>query len=76
MCLYGKFLCTELEQPETQAIYIDANGPAEQWSEIVYFLFVKFMFPVFMVGKFVANLIVYFVTDSGNDALDLPFPMS
>lgn len=69
-------LFAELEKPETEAIYTDANRQAEKWSGVAYFLFVKLMFPVFMLGKFMASLTVYIATDLGNDALELPFPMS
>lgn len=45
-----------------------------EWNRI--FLFVKIMFSVIMLSIFMASLIVYVVTDLGNDALELPFPMS
>lgn len=66
----------ELKKPESKAIFIETNNLAERWSEIVYFLFVKLIFPLFMLPKFMTSLIIYLLNDFENDALDLPFVMS
>lgn len=71
-----KFFSVELEFPETKAMSINTNLQVEKWSGFIHSLILKILCPAFMLPKFFVSLFVYFTTDTGNDTLELPFPMS
>lgn len=48
---------------------------AEQLSEIIYFGILRLGIPCFILPKVIVSYFMYFVTDAGRDAFDLPFGM-
>lgn len=59
-------------ESKSKVLYINANRKIEKWSRIAYFL-LALATPIMWIGpKFISSLFVYFTTDLGNDALELP----
>lgn len=59
---------------ESKMIFKRINRQIEKWCGIVYFVVAK-MTPIFWISpKLIYSLIVYFTTDLGNEAFELPYP--
>lgn len=68
-----KKLCIqELECPKSKRKYEKTNRNMEKWSEIVYFLTVKVTVVCLIGPRFVVSFFVYFTTNLGADAFELP----
>lgn len=55
-------------------IYEKINRQIEKWSKIVYIVVAKVTPILVIMLKVIYSVAVYFTTDLGNDALELPFP--
>lgn len=63
------------KNPPSKVLYDKTNGKIEKWSKILYFLMVKLTPMSWLLPKVIISLFLYFTTDLGNDALELPSPM-
>lgn len=62
----------ELECSSSKAIVCDTNRLVERWCEVGEFVFVK-VSPIGLVfPRVLVSYIVYFATDAGNEAFELP----
>lgn len=61
--------------PKSRKFFLKTNRQVERLSEISFMLQMKVFVQCFMLPKFIASIGLYFITDSGNDALQLPIPM-
>ena len=61
--------------PASTPIYIETDKLVEKLNAIMYFLITRVSAPSFVLPKFFASYFVYFTTDMGNDAFELPLPM-
>lgn len=61
--------------PTSNSVYQDCNELVEKLCKILYILFVNISAPGFIMPKIVLSFFLYFTTDSGADAFDLPLPM-
>lgn len=64
-----------LEYPESKAIYDETNQQIEKFSGIIYLVTVRGTPICLVFPKFIACLFVYFTTNLGKGALELPLPM-
>lgn len=63
-----------IENPDSKAIYEEANKTVEKWSQAFYIAFVKVTCPLLMIPYFILCFFLYFTTDQGRDAFIRPFP--
>lgn len=71
-CLYKKKYISELECTELKGKYEKTNQEIEKWSEIVYFLTVKVTVICLILPRFMVSNFLYFTTNLGADAFELP----
>lgn len=50
------------------------NRQVEKWSEFLVTITMTVVYPCVMFSKFIISFFVYFTTDLGDDAFELPFP--
>lgn len=62
------------EHPEMKVMYIEVNRQVEKLSDIAYLVMVKVTPVCLILPKIVISVFVYFTTDLGYDALELPSP--
>lgn len=55
--------------------YDEVNRRIEKYSEIAYIVMVKVSPVLLVLPKFVVAMFVYYTTDEGDEALELPFPL-
>lgn len=55
------------------ANYVEINLTAENWTKIIHFVYMKVILHVNMIPKAILSFYLYFATDFGNDAFQLPF---
>lgn len=67
------FMISGLEHPTSTANYVKINLTAEKWAKIIYFVYLKVLLQAIMIPKLVFCFYLYFTTDKGNDAFELPF---
>lgn len=63
------------KNPSLKLLYEKTNEKTEKWSKILFFLMVKFTPIAWLSPKVIISFYLYFTTDLGNDALELPSPM-
>lgn len=56
-------------------MYEETNQTVEKWCKIVYIVLVKLSVPCIVLPKSIYSLIIYFITDLGPDAFELPIPV-
>lgn len=61
--------------PASMDIYIKTDKLVEKLTKIMYFLLTRVSAPSFVLPKFFASFFLYFTTDTGNNAFELPLPM-
>lgn len=61
--------------PASMEIHIKTNQLVEKLTEILFLFITRVSVPGFVLPKVFASFFVYFTTDVGNDAFDLPLPM-
>lgn len=66
----------EIQQRNFQLIYNKLNEKIEQFSKIIYFIFVHCTLFGVLMPNFLITFFVYFTTDLGSDAFQLPFLVS
>lgn len=59
----------------SRAMYEETNRLVEELSETIYFAATKLALPSFLLPKVFASYLIYFTTNAGNDAFDLPISM-
>lgn len=59
---------------ESQVMYKDTNRFVENWCDITYAIGRKFLLPTLILPKTILSYFIYFTTDAGNSAFELPFP--
>ena len=64
-----------LKNPSSKVLYEKTNRSVEKWSKIIFFVMVKITPIAWLLPKVIISLFLYFTTDLGNDALELPSPM-
>lgn len=63
------------KNPASEAIYEKTNQIVEKYSEIGIFALKNVIAPSFIHPKAIVSFFIYFYTDLGNDAFNLPIPM-
>lgn len=63
------------ENPKSTKMYENNVHLVEKVSEIIYFIAINIGVPGFLLPKLIVSYFVYFTTDSGRDAFELPFDM-
>lgn len=66
----------EIQQRNLQSIYNKLNEKIEQFSKSIYFIFVHCTFFGIVMPNFLTTFFVYFTTNLGSDAFQLPFLVS
>lgn len=61
--------------PASRAMLRKTIQHVEKLSGMVYFVAVKLGVPGITLPKAIASYFIYFTTDSGRDAFELPYPM-
>lgn len=64
-----------LENPTSKAICRKTNHRVEKISKVCVFAMENVMVPCFIIPKTIRSFFIYFSTDLGRDAFDLPIPM-
>lgn len=64
-----------IKHSASMMIYIDAIDQMDTWSKIVYFFIAKIALNCFIWPKPILLFFLYFTTDVGTDAFELPIPM-
>lgn len=64
-----------LENPPSKAICEKTNELVENLSKVVIFACKYGLGPCIVTPKVIVSFFMYFTTDAGNDAFDLPIPM-
>lgn len=62
-----------LKSPTSKSIYMEANIFVEKWSSIIYVLFTKASVPIMILPLLILSYFLYFTTDLGRNAFQLPF---
>lgn len=65
----------ECKYPESRASILKTNQQVERLTEIIFTLVMKISLQLQMLPKSIACYAVYFMTESGSDSFDLPFPV-
>ena len=66
---------TGLKYPASKVMHEEANDFVEKLSEIICFIMIKLGVPTFILPKVIYSFFVYFTTDAGGDAFELPYPV-
>lgn len=61
--------------PKSMALFSKTNQQVERFSEIIYMLGMKVILQCVMLPKIIVSYAIYFITDSGSDAFQLPIPL-
>lgn len=69
------FIFQGLQNEASKAIYVEVNDRIEKWSQIVHFVLVNVSIPFLILPKYLVSFYLYYTTDMGNDAFELPLPM-
>lgn len=56
-------------------MYERTNQMSEKFSKIIYFVIVDATIPCFMVPMVTRSYFLYYATDTGDDAFELPIPI-
>ena len=64
-----------LEYPAARLIYTEINPKSEKWCRLTNRIFTKLFLPTMIVPQVVYCFTVYFVTDLGNDAFEMLYPL-
>lgn len=67
-------LISGLNDPASAAIYTDVNERIDKLVPIFMFISVDLTLPPVFLPNFIKSYYLYFFTDSGADAFELPFP--
>lgn len=57
---------------DSKGIYEEVNGQIEKWGKIIYFVIAELSPICMIVPKAILCLLVYFTTDLGQEAFELP----
>lgn len=60
-------------RPESRIIYVKAKTFVNKLTKIIYFIFLKIIIPLITLPYAFASYYLYFSTDLGRDAFQLPF---
>lgn len=71
---FQKKIILGMKCPESRSIYDEIIKLAEKWSKIMTFL-AKLAAPCGVLSRVIPSYIIYFTTDLGNEAFELPVPM-
>lgn len=73
----NEWICPKigLKRPTSKAMYERANELSEKFSKIIYFVIVDIAIPLFVAPKVILSYFLYFTTDAGNEAFELPIPI-
>lgn len=63
-----------LVHPVSKAVYVEIDEKLEKCYKILDIIITKVIPIGGVVSKFIACFVVYFTTDSGNNAFELPIP--
>lgn len=63
------------QNPASNVIYIEVVDRVEKWSRFIHFVMLKVSIPCFVLPKYIVCFYLYFTTDMGNDAFELPLPI-
>lgn len=58
----------------SKAVYVEIDEKLEKCYKVLVIMIIKVIPIGIIVSKFIACLVVYFTTDSGNNAFELPIP--
>lgn len=81
---FGKFIDLERnieyiisgsKNAASTAIYVNIIDKVERLSRFIHIILLKVTVPCSIVPKFIVCFYLYFTTDKGNDAFELPFPI-
>lgn len=60
------------KKPESEAIHVETNRIAEKWCEIGHFAIAKVTPICLIFPKIIISYVIYFTTNAGNEAFELP----
>lgn len=61
--------------PTSREIYEKINKKVEKWTEVLYFGLFKVTVPAALLPNCLWSFYIYFSTDLGRDAFNVPFPI-
>lgn len=61
--------------PASMEMHSKTNQLVEQLTEILFLFLTRVAAPGFIMPKFLTSFFIYFTTDDGNEAFELPLPM-
>lgn len=68
-CVLGR------KYPKSMKLFMEANQRAERVTEIVFTVVMKIAVQFIMLPKCIASFGSYFLTDSGSNSFELPYPL-
>lgn len=63
------------KNPSSKAIYVKVVNQVEKLRRFIHFAFLKVTLPCIVLPKNIFCFYIYFTTDAGNDAFELPLPI-
>ena len=62
-----------MENPQSKQTYVKLNENIEKWTGVFYFFMVQLSVPAVTMPQFIISFYLYFTTDLGAEAFNLPF---
>lgn len=63
------------KNPASKANYMDVNLKVEKWTKIIHFALMRVVLYGVIFPKFIFCFYLFYTTDLGPDAFELPFPV-
>lgn len=64
-----------MKTPTLRSMYEETNRVVEKWSKLAFLAFARLTPIAFVFSKAALIYLIYYVTDAGSDAFDLPYSM-
>lgn len=73
-CLCSLYI-SGIKHPASKVIYVKIVDLVEKWDRFIQFALLKVTVPSFVLPKYIFCFYMYFSTNMGNDAFELPLPL-
>lgn len=77
--LWTKSFCVQnilgSQNPASKIIYVKIIEKVEKWSRFIHIVLLYVTVPSFVLPKYVVSFYLFYTTDLGNDAFELPLPV-
>lgn len=64
-----------MKTPTLRSMYEETNRVVKKWSKLAFIAFARLTPIAFVFSKATLIYLIYYVTDAGSDAFDLPYSM-